>query len=574
MDTLPNSVRRFATLCACIALLTATFRADAADPLYPPSATSIALTFEQPYDGAGFEAASGIWQQANGTYNSSAVGHADLATIAEYYELHPASPPSSTLPFEEYTLGVRVQNQFGASGNLAGLVYGYQDALNYSEVVISPNGTVQLRFVTNGAIRVVASSAFPEGGRNAWVDIELVRSQGMSAVKINGLTRIAARAQTVARGRIGFVTHWSRARFDNLAVTVPVGLQPFRQTFSAGTPADWSVVSGTWNTTGGVLRTSSIQRDAIMLMPISTSLHTMVDFSLRVRMMNPYGASGNRVGIVYNYRGPDNYRELTLTPTGIARLQHVTSSGTTIVAAASYPGVSKQWLDVQFILAFSQVTVLVDGVEIFNDVYAIDPASYPDGAVGLVSHWTPGQFDDVDFGYHYSLPYSQTFSDPASTFNVKSGIWRNYGGQYFGNEVGSGTDIVTLACPCWSTDLRLRAQVFNTSTDPQSTIGMVFSYQPNGDHYEVTTSPAGVVAFDKVVQGVRTRIATGSYLAGSQFWSTIEVIRSGVNTSVRVDGSTVISNAVHAQLGEGEFGFVARGGAGRFDNVQVSGLPR
>jgi hypothetical protein len=64
------------------------------------------------------------------------------------------------------------------------------------------------------------------------------------------------------------------------------------------------------------------------LTPVSPNLFDTNFISLRARMLNPYGARGNQVGIVFNYQrvgpfNPGGYTELVFAPTGVARINQV-----------------------------------------------------------------------------------------------------------------------------------------------------------------------------------------------------------------------------------------------------------
>ncbi len=64
---------------------------------------------------------------ANGTYGNSAAGGTNITTITEYRGIHPASPPSSFLGYDEFFMRARMRNQGTSDAHLVGLVYGYQD---------------------------------------------------------------------------------------------------------------------------------------------------------------------------------------------------------------------------------------------------------------------------------------------------------------------------------------------------------------------------------------------------------------------------------------------------------------
>src|SRR5690606_31987055 len=67
-------------------------------------------------------------------------------------------------------------------------------------------------------------------------------------------------------------------------------------------------------------------------------------------------------------------------------------------------------------------------------------------------------------------------------------------------------------------------------------------------------------------------VASGSYTGGgSGVWFDVEVLRSGTNTTVLVNGSPVFSNVSQTELGAGKIGLITRFNASaRFDDLSVS----
>jgi hypothetical protein len=142
------------------------------------------------------------------------------------------------VPFGDYRLSAGMLNQSGG-GSTVGLVYGYQDAANYREVIFSASGTASLRLVVNGVATTVASSRYPGSGQNVWFNAVLIVDAGTSTVKVNGveiLTRVAT--PNVVSGQAGFSTHNALAKFDNFGIETPVDLQPFQESFTGGHAAE------------------------------------------------------------------------------------------------------------------------------------------------------------------------------------------------------------------------------------------------------------------------------------------------------------------------------------------------
>jgi hypothetical protein len=157
---------------------------------------------------------SGTWSASDGTLNSTAVGNTDLIRL-------PCA--SSVSPGTEKTLHARLLNEFGAAGNLVGLVYDHQGSGlyegDYFEIVFSPTGSMQLNKVIQGVKYPVRtrSHTIP---RNTWFDVDVIRNGIFTTVKLNGETVLENEPQgDLPGGSIGLVTHWTRGRFDDVSVT-------------------------------------------------------------------------------------------------------------------------------------------------------------------------------------------------------------------------------------------------------------------------------------------------------------------------------------------------------------------
>jgi hypothetical protein len=144
----------------------------------------------------------------NGVLLCLNAGGADIATV-----------PCECSPSEMVYRG-RMLNQYGASGNLVGLVYNYQDGFyegDHYEVVFAPTGQAYLNKVLNGTrIRIAQGShSVP---RNVWFDVEVSRSRGYTSVKVNGQMVFDQVPQAeLGPGSVGVVSHWAKARFDELS---------------------------------------------------------------------------------------------------------------------------------------------------------------------------------------------------------------------------------------------------------------------------------------------------------------------------------------------------------------------
>lgn len=563
-------------LLSSAALLLLTAGAFAQTDQTPPTAVIVSDDFEPIHET--WQTVGGSWSVRNGLYFSNA--DSGMSVITSYRGVHPADPPTMTLPFKQFTLRARMRNWGASASDEVGLVYQYQDAANFYEVVLGPWSTASIRTVVNGVGTLTASGSFG-GRRGQWFDLEVQWNDGKTTIVVDGDVVLENIEQAeFDTGQVGLTAHGVAAPFENVFVGVPFGDQPFREDFIDGVAPGWTPVSGQWQIANGVYANASTQQTNLSLVPIHTDLQQTVMFTLRARMLNPYGAAGNLVGIVFNYissGGHTTYNEVVFAPTGVARINRVTDKVVQTLATAAYSGASNRWFDVKFEMDFS-ATVTVDGVKLFDRVDT-NPNQYPQGGVGLITHWAPGQFDDVWFEHGVFQPFAQQFSDGVPASAVVVGSWNATDGV-LRNDAVTATDLVALDAT--GTDFKYRVNVLNQYGGPGNLVGLIYSYQDSGlnagDYYEVVFSPAGPdqptgrgrVYLRKCIQGVlyeHSGGGTGQIIPRNE-WFKLEITRRGFATTIRVNDRTVGDGRLN-QLGPGRIGVVAHWAKGRFDNVKV-----
>lgn len=542
----------------------------------PPTISFVSEPFNTPGPPpAEWQAVLGAWSVAGGTYNS-AVANTALTTIFEYRSLS-VGPPDSTLRFNNYRVHARMLNQSTGASSLVGLVYQYQDPANYYEAVFSATGTASVRRMVNGAIVPLASASYQGGATGIWFDVQVVWDAGRSTVKVNGIEVLKTTTQLEMFGQVGLSTYGAQARFDNFSVEVPFGTQPFREDFNNGQSQNVTAELGQWSTVNGTFNSTTVQQTSVALTPVVPNLFDTNVISLRARMLNPYGASGNQVGIVFNYGGAGEYTEVVFAPNGIARINQVSAGTVQNIATAAWAARRNAWFDVTFAMNFTTASVWVDGQQVFDDVET-RPGGFPDGAIGLITHWAPGRFDDVWFDYSPFSPFTEGFDaglPPA--WSPASGNWSISGGTLNASSAGS-TDILVIPNGA-KTDYTYRARLLNRYGNSGNLVGLVYDYQSEsalgaGDRYEVVFAPTGQAYLDKFIQGVRYRVATATHTTPRNTWFSVELIRSGINTTVKANGVTLFDRVPQAQLPEGRLGVVTHWSLARFDDLSFTQNPR
>lgn len=218
---------------------------------------------------------SGQWAVSNGTYGDSFAGATDISRITSYDNPIPADPQLSELSFPELVVRARVRNFGFDDTHHVGVVYGYQDAQNYYEVIISAVGHLRVRTVMNG----VAVDDQPDFGgtactREVWCEIEVRWKEGVTTVKVNGQSFFQPLSQAeFTHGQVGVVTHSAVGRFDKVFVGIPFGDQAFLETFDGQPSVTFTPQSGQWSVVNGSYRNSAIQQTAVTLSPIRTGFN-------------------------------------------------------------------------------------------------------------------------------------------------------------------------------------------------------------------------------------------------------------------------------------------------------------
>jgi hypothetical protein len=539
---------------------------------FPP--TFFVVTEKVP-GGEDWQVASGIWSPFEDTYRSSGGGAADISTIVSYQNFRTPEPPTPNLPYQQWTYRARMFNEQGSPSSELGLVFLYQDVANYYEVSLStPEGVLSLRRVINGVVTTIATSSRGAFAPRTWYEIEVHWNAGRTTVKLDGVQvffEVAQNEFTV--GQVGLISHGaSGGRFAQVWVEVPIGQQAFREDFSDGIAQGWSPESGQWAVAGGTYNDAAVEQTNVTLMPIDLHERGIFDYTIRARMFNPYGASGNLVGITFDYRGPLQYSEVVFSPTGIARVRRIENGVATTTASTTYNGRSKTWFDVWFeVCEFCtpdggpRADIWVDGQRIFEDV----PAS--DSGYGLITHWAPGRFDDVWFD---PSPVSTAGCTQTFSGELPGGIsptWNTTGGTLNSTAVVE-TDIALLCGG--GNDFTYRMRLLNQFGASGNLVGMVYNYQSSdsfyaGDYFEVVLSTTGRLELRKVIHGVRYVVARGTHSVPRNVWFNLEVNRNGINTTVKVNGSTRLQNVPQGELSGGSAGAVTHWSKGRFDDLSV-----
>lgn len=563
---------------ACIATLAAGGLAHAMEF---PFGVPTAVVHNQDFGGVHgipepWQVALGTWQADGQTYNSTAATSAAVTTIFEYQTYNFGGPSTSDqMVFNDYTLAARMRNERAGATALVGFVYAYVDPSSYREVDFSPTGVVYMRRMNAGQMETLATASYAGGGQRVWFAAELHRTDTTISVSVNGVQVFAGGEEfSSGGGQVGFSTYNTTAKFNKLSIATPFGQQPFTETFADGTADGFFSPQGTFVVSNGTYVDSAVHQTGLSFVPVnfSTGSQGVYVYTLHVRMLNPYGGSGNLIGIMFDALSDDNYHEVVFSPTGVAQVRHVNAGAIEVLKSVPHTAARNTWFEVTLTVQPGTISVNLNGNFLFTqDVPFL--TGKPE-ALALVTHWTPGRFDDVRFGYEPPVREAlQTFNGPLGEQEVQTGTWDTQGGTL--NDVSAGiADIVLPGRIAASTDYRYKARLLNQYANSGNLVGMVFSYGSAEDYLEAVFAPTGQAYLNLNIEGTRYRLATGTHTVPRNVFFDVEILRRGTTATVTVNGKPTFQNVQVGQLSGGYLGIVSHWSKGRFDNLATKEVLR
>ncbi len=573
-----KTILRTGIACACVITVLALLnpgsaRAASFDPFFQTSFTG---------DIADWAIASGNWQVVNGEFVNSSEGALSIATVPEYDKNAAGEVPDSI--GRDFSLDVYASIGSTAANARVGVVFDFAGAGNYHEVSISATGNAQLRSRIGSASSTVATATFAAPGTNKWIHIALVRSSGRSTVRVDGVPVFANVLQDgLPEGDIGLIARNARARFDDLDAR-SFGLQdPYIEDFNDGNANSWQPLSGTWSVTSNEYRNSAVVATAITKSPLIDMWEVgerpvLPSYTFKVRMLNPFGASGNLVGIAWvSDAAAAGYIEAVFSPTGQARLNSVSNGVRTTIASASYLGGGQnRWFEVEVghngvEPEFNPTSYIkVNGVHVFD----VAPNLF-EGAPSLITHWSPARFEDVRAARDFFRPFLENFESDEPLRFVARRTWTFADGMMNNSTIVPASRATVQSNRDWRdlADLELRARMINRFGGSGNRVG--FTYGERGPlYYEAVFSPTGVAHLRKVVRDVPIPIATAQYEGGEPGqWFDAQLIQIGDRTTVKVNGATVFDSVPQPDAVGGGLGFVAHWTNASIDDVSFTQIP-
>jgi hypothetical protein len=564
-------------VCAWIATLAAGEVARAFEfPGSPPTAT----VHDQDFEGvhgipAPWQVALGTWQADGQTYNSTVATNAAVTTIFEYQTFDAeGGGTTDSLPWPEFTFAARLRNQQTGVVALVGLVYSYVDPSNYYEVAFSPSGVAYLRRMNRGNMETLAAATYAGAGQRVWFAVELKRTDSTTSVSVNGVPVFTAAAQFTSGGQVGFSTYNTTAKFNKASISIPFGQQPFTENFSDGVANGFSSPEGTFLVSNGTYIDNAVHQTGRAFAPVGFGVAgtlLIYTYTMHVRMLNPYGGPGNLIGILFDGSSDGSYREVVFSPTGVAQLRQVNARTIEVLKSAPHTIPRNVWFDVTLSVSPFGVSVNVNGNHLLS--HEIPLLSGVPETLALITHWTPGRFDDFKFAPHEGVvPESlQTFNSPLREGEVQTGTWDTQGGTLNNVSVGVA-DIALPGRIAASTNYRYKGRLLNQYGASGNLVGLVFSYSSAEDYLEAVFSPTGQAYLNLTMEGTRYRLATGTHTVPRNVGFDVEILRKGTTATVTVNGKPTFQNIQVGQLGGGSLGVVSHWAKGRFDNLSTKEL--
>ncbi len=521
---------------------------------------------------------SGSWQVASDELRNASTIPLSIATVPQY---HTPFFPLETIG-GDLSLDVYFAIGSSAAGARVGAVFEFTDTDHFHEVTLSPTGSVQLRSRVAGITRIVATATTTAPGANKWVHLELVRANHLTTVRIDGVRVFDHVLQDgLLAGDIGLLTRNTSARFDDLDARSNRAQAPIIEDFNDGVATSWIPLSGVWSVQSKAYVNSAVIQTAITQGPFqdfwavdASSAPFAVPYTMKVRMLNPYGGSGNLVGIAW-VRSPDDYTEAVFSPRGQASFNEVRNGVRTTLESAPYVGGGpNKWFEVEAANSptlppeASDMHIKVNGVTVFNRA----PFNPWEGALSLITHWAPGRFDDARADTEFFHGFFQDF-DGDRAFQFRG--WRQADGMLSSSAVVASDLALIDESFSWHElhDIELRAKMINRFANSGNLVGFTYGVQPSV-FYEAVFSPTGVAHLRKVVKGVPITIATASYEGGSRNqWFDAQLTQIGERTTVKVNGVPVFENVLQPDAVGGGLGFAAHWTNASIDDVQLGPIP-
>jgi hypothetical protein len=340
----------------------------------------------------------------------------------------------------------------------------------------------------------------------------------------------------------------------------------YSEDFDDNQAQNWSTVNNTFTATGGYYKNNEGGFETILSVYDGDTWNT--DFTYSASLYTVHGATGNRVGIVFNYQDSSNFYELLFNATGGVFLNKVIAGTRTLVQGGTFPAPGNgTWFDVEIVRSGPNTSITASGLHVLT----VAQTELGAGKIGVACRFNTCRYDDVAVAPN-AATYSENFDDnQAQNWSTVNNTFTAVDGYYRNNEGGFETILSVYDGATWNTDFTYNASLYTVHGATGNRVGVVFNYQDSSNFYELLFNATGDVFLNKVIGGTRTLVQGDTFPApGNGTWFDVEVVRSGSNTSVTANGQHVLTVA-QTELGAGKIGVACRFNTCRYDDVSVTG---
>jgi uncharacterized protein YjdB len=355
----------------------------------------------------------------------------------------------------------------------------------------------------------------------------------------------------------------------SVTVSAPPSGSSYSENFNNGTAPGWSlsanmaVINSKLTSSNWVETAWGIYDGATFSSPYTYSID-----------MNGSGSStGNFTYILFNRQNENNYHmvEFTGGSSGVAYLKkRVNGTFSTIATSGTYQTNGTN-VTVEITCSDGKITVKATRsgttTTLFNN---ISDNTFSQGKIGASTGFNNVEFDNVTVTpLSTGVVYTENFNDNlAQDWTSVSGTWTATGNEYYNSSTNANETSIYHGSTFADYTFSVKAKpIWN------NWYGVIFNYQNSSNYYYLHIKASAEIAFRKVVNGVTTTIATGTYPGGGQnVYSTVEVSNNGSTTTVKVNGATIFNSLPTTDWSFGKIGLYADWTAVYFDDVNVTAL--
>jgi hypothetical protein len=349
------------------------------------------------------------------------------------------------------------------------------------------------------------------------------------------------------------------------------GGEPYVEPFTT-TPAGWTSQGGSWSAVNGQYRNAS---NVSFTSSIHTARSLQSRFEVSARLSSGFGASGNTLGLIFNYANPSNFYEIRFNPLGTVTFNAVINGTRTMVQSGRYQtSGAGTFFTATVRREENSIDVFVNGAQVFDR----QDARLVGGHAGVFSSWNLARVDDFRLTQSgqvmpWNLIHSTFDFDPsASGWTPLAGSWSVQNGRY-GNSTNASF-VVSLANQVLGNTYSIDADVAGRWRASGNQSGFVYDYENASNYRELrlvpTPSNGKTLRFVEVRAGVRTVVTEWTPPIGP---SHVALVRRGDVTIVRASpgGTFALRQAPRANV---RAGLLASWNLVSFDNVVLGAAPQ